>query len=67
MNLVCGTYMVNEVFPELGTIFADGAKVIQIDLNDYEIAKCHPVTIGLVSDPKLTLALLAAALELSLT
>ena len=67
MNLVCGTYMVNEVFPELGTIFADGAKVIQIDLNDYEIAKCHPVTIGLVSDPKLTLALLAAALEQSLT
>jgi thiamine pyrophosphate-dependent acetolactate synthase large subunit-like protein len=67
VNLVCGTYMVNEVFPELGTIFAEGAQVIHIDLNAYEIAKCHPVTVGLVSDPKLTLGLLAAALEGLLT
>ncbi|HUO40343.1 MAG TPA: thiamine pyrophosphate-dependent enzyme, partial [Mycobacterium sp.] len=63
VNLVCGTYMVNEVFPELGTIFAKGAKLIHIDLNAYEIAKCHPLTIGLVSDPKSTLALLAEALD----
>jgi len=67
VNLVCGTYMVNEVFPELGNIFAAGAEVIHIDLNAYEIAKCHPVTVGLVSDPKLTLGRLAAALEGSLT
>lgn len=67
VNLVCGTYMVNEVFPELGSIFAEGAKVIHIDLNSYEIAKCHPVTMGLVSDPKLTLSQLAAALESSMT
>jgi len=67
VNLVCGTYMVNEVFPELGNIFAKGAKVIHIDLNAYEIAKCHSVTVGLVSDPKLTLALLAASLERLLT
>lgn len=65
--LVCGTYMVNEVFPELGAIFAMGAKVIQVDLNAYEIAKSHPVDIGLVSDPKLTLGLLAAALDEMLT
>jgi benzoylformate decarboxylase len=67
VNLVCGTYMVNEVFPELGNIFAQGAKVIHIDLNAYEIAKSHPVTVGLVSDPKLTLALLAAALARLMT
>ena len=54
-----------EVFPELGNIFAPGAKVIHIDLNAYEIAKNHPVDLGLVSDPKLTLALLATALEAS--
>lgn len=67
VNLVCGTYMVNEVFPELGTIFAKGSKVIHIDLNAYEIAKCHPVTVGLVSDPKLTLGRLANELEVLLT
>ena len=67
VNLVCGTYMVNEVFPEVGNIFARGAKVIHIDLNAYEIAKCHPVTLGLVSDPKLTLGLLADALDEEMT
>ena len=36
-----------------------GAKVMHIDLNAYEIAKNHPVDIGMVADPKLTLALLA--------
>ena len=46
MNLVVGTYMLPEVFPELGDIFAPGAKVIHIDLNAYEIAKNHPVDSG---------------------
>jgi benzoylformate decarboxylase len=63
VNLVCGTYMLPEVFPELGGIFAPGAKTIHIDLNAYEIAKNHPVTIGMASDPKRTLALLAEALR----
>jgi benzoylformate decarboxylase len=63
VNLVCGTYMLPEVFPELGDIFKPGAKVIHIDLNAYEIAKNHPVDLGMVSDPKLTLAKLAAILE----
>ncbi|MDZ7958774.1 MAG: thiamine pyrophosphate-binding protein [Aulosira sp. DedQUE10] len=63
VNLVCGTYMVPEVFPELGNIFAPGAKVIHIDLNAYEIAKNHPVDVGIVSDPKLTLAKLADAIK----
>ena len=59
VNLICGTYMLPEVFPELGDIFAPHAKVIHIDLNAYEIAKNHPVDLGMVSDPKLTLAKLA--------
>jgi benzoylformate decarboxylase len=63
VNLVCSTYIVPEVFPELGKVFAPGAKVIHIDLNGYEIAKNHPVDIGVVSDPKLTLGKLATALE----
>jgi benzoylformate decarboxylase len=63
VNLVCGTYLLPEVFPNLGNIFAPGAKVIHIDLNAYEIAKNHPVDLGLVSDPKLTLGKLADLLE----
>ena len=63
VNLVCGTYMVPEVFPELGDIFAPGAQVIHFDLDGYEIAKNHRVTLGAVTDPKLALAALAEALE----
>jgi thiamine pyrophosphate-dependent acetolactate synthase large subunit-like protein len=63
VNLVCGTYLLPEVFPELGNIFAPGAKVIHIDLNAYEIAKNHPVDVGLVSDPKLTPAKLGPPLK----
>ena len=67
VNLVCGTYMVPEVFPHLDDIFAPEAKVIHIDLNAYEIAKNHRVDLGVVSDPKLTLAKLTAALETTMT
>lgn len=67
VNLVVGTYILPEVFPELTNIFKPGAKVVHIDLNAYEIAKNHPVDLGMVSDPKLTLAKLAAALEAAMT
>jgi thiamine pyrophosphate-dependent acetolactate synthase large subunit-like protein len=67
VNLVCGTYIVPEVFPELGDVFAPGAKVIHIDLNGYEIAKNHPVDMGFISDPKLTLAKLADSLASVMT
>lgn len=63
VNLVVGTYMVPEVFPELGDIYAPGAKVIHYDLNAYEIAKNHRVDLGVVCDPKLSLAELAEAIE----
>lgn len=67
VNLVCGTYIVPEVFPDLDDVFAPTSKVIHIDLNSYEIAKNHPVDIGIVSDPKLTLNRLASLLETILT
>ncbi|MCF2494648.1 thiamine pyrophosphate-binding protein [Dyadobacter chenhuakuii] len=62
-NLIVGTYMMPEVFPELGEIYAPEAKVIHFDLNAYEIAKNHRVDLGVVSDPKLSLAALAQEIE----
>ncbi|MDZ3836786.1 MAG: thiamine pyrophosphate-binding protein [Rhodospirillales bacterium] len=59
--LICGTYVFPDVFPMLETPFADDAKVIHVDLDAYAIGKNHPVTLGLVSDPKLTLGALADA------
>ncbi len=67
VNLICGTYMLPEVFPELGDIFADGAKTIHIDLNAYEIGKNHPVNVGVVSDPKPTLGSIAERLRATMT
>ncbi|MCG5219449.1 thiamine pyrophosphate-binding protein [Streptosporangium sp. KLBMP 9127] len=61
--LVVGTYLFPEVFPLLDSPFATGARVVHIDLNAYEIAKNHPVDLGLVADPQATLAALAAELE----
>ncbi len=67
VNLICGTYMLPEVFPELGNIFAPDAKTIHIDLNAYEIAKNHHVDLGFVSDPQLTLAKLGSMLDVMMT
>lgn len=60
--LICGTYVFPDVFPALSGAFAPGAKIVHIDLDAYEIAKNHPVTLGIVSDPKLSLAALADTL-----
>lgn len=65
--LIVGTYVLPEVFPSLSNIFRTGAKVAHIDLNAYEIGKNHPVDIGLVADPQLTLAALAKSLEQNMT
>ncbi len=67
VNLICGTYVLPEVFPELGSIFARGSKTIHIDLNLYEIAKNHPVDLGMLGDPKLSLRALAQNIEALLT
>jgi thiamine pyrophosphate-dependent acetolactate synthase large subunit-like protein len=63
VNLVTGTYILPEVFPELGEVFAKNAQVFHIDLNAYEIAKNHRVDVGVVADPKATLGLISQALE----
>ncbi|MET3985109.1 thiamine pyrophosphate-binding protein [Streptomyces sp. PvR034] len=65
--LIVGTYVFPEVFPELESPFRAGAKVVHIDLNAYEIAKNHPVDLGLAADPKRALRALAGALEHLLT
>lgn len=67
VNLIVGTYMLPEVFPELGEVYAKDAKVIHFDLNAYEIAKNHRVDIGAVCDPKLTLKALSVELEAIMT
>jgi benzoylformate decarboxylase len=65
--LIVGTYVFPEVFPALSGVFAPGTKVIHIDLNTYEIAKNFPVDLGLLGDPKLTLAKLCVKLKKIMT
>jgi benzoylformate decarboxylase len=61
--LVTGTYMLPEVFPELGDIFDAAAKVVHFDLNAYEIAKNHRVDLGVVCDPRCGVEALTAGLD----
>ncbi|MFC4589462.1 thiamine pyrophosphate-binding protein [Sphaerisporangium corydalis] len=65
--LVVGTYLFPEVFPDLVTPFRPDARIVHIDLNAYEIAKNHPVTLGLMADPKATLAALEGELARSMS
>lgn len=62
-NLIVGTYMLPEVFPELGPIYAEGARTIHIDLDTGAIGKNHPVDMGLMADPATALAALAQAIR----
>ncbi|MCX5892938.1 MAG: thiamine pyrophosphate-binding protein, partial [Deltaproteobacteria bacterium] len=49
--VICGTYVFPEVFPILTSPFKSDAKLIHLDLDPFEIAKNHPITMGLLSDP----------------
>ncbi len=60
--LIVGTYVFPEVFPALSGVFSPGTRVVHIDLDAYEIGKNFPVDLGLVADPKLTLAALGTVL-----
>lgn len=60
--LIAGTYVFPEVFPALDGVFASDAKIVHVDLNAYEIAKNHRVDLGIVADPKPTLAAITASL-----
>ncbi|MBX3435146.1 MAG: thiamine pyrophosphate-binding protein [Pirellulales bacterium] len=66
-NLVVGTYLLPEVFPETGDVLAPAATTIHFDLNAYEIAKNHPADLAAVCDPKLALAALAERIEQIIT
>ena len=61
--LIAGTYVFPEVFPSLVSPFAPDARIVHVDLDDWEIAKNHPVDLGVVADPALTLGLLAERLR----
>lgn len=60
--VICGTYVFPDVFPLLESPFRPDARIIQIDLETNAIAKNHPVTLGVASDPRLTMRHLADAL-----
>jgi benzoylformate decarboxylase len=57
--LIVGTYVFPEVFPLLRNPFRPDARIVHIDLNDWEVAKNFPVTVALVADPRPTLAAIA--------
>ncbi|MBL8131660.1 MAG: thiamine pyrophosphate-binding protein [Anaerolineae bacterium] len=65
--LVVGTYVFPEVFPNLYDAFKAGTQIVHVDLNAYEIAKNFSVDLGIVADPKLTLAALDEALAASMS
>ncbi len=61
--VITGTYAFPDVFPLLASPFRRDARIVQIDLDAGCIAKNHPVTVGLVADPKGTLRALTDALR----
>jgi thiamine pyrophosphate-dependent acetolactate synthase large subunit-like protein len=65
--LICGTYVFPDVFPLLENPFRSDARIVHIDLDTDALAKNHPESLALASDPKPTLALLADALDTRMT
>ncbi|WP_034264753.1 thiamine pyrophosphate-binding protein [Actinospica robiniae] len=61
--LVVGTYLFPDVFPLLESPFAPGTPIVHLDADALQIAKNHPVSLGLVGDPAAGLDALAAELE----
>lgn len=64
--LVVGTYLLPEVFPDLGEVFAADACVLHVDLDPNAIAKNHRVDVEVVADPKLALGAMAKRLDCAL-
>lgn len=61
--VICGTYVFPDVFPLLTSPFRHDARIIHIDLDTVAMAKNHPISLGLASDPQLTLRALANGLS----
>ena len=62
--LAVGTPLFPEMFPDEGPYFRPGARLFQVDLNPWEIAKNFPVEVGIVADPKSTLQAILTSMEL---
>ncbi len=62
-----GTPVLPLLFPIDGSPFADGAQVIHIDLDAWEIGKNWPVNVGVMADPRLALGDILAALRRTMT
>jgi benzoylformate decarboxylase len=60
--VVCGTYVFPDVFGATSSPFRPDATIVHIDLDPAAIAKNHPVTIGMVGDPRRTLRALTDSL-----
>ncbi|MFD2181980.1 thiamine pyrophosphate-binding protein [Rhodoplanes azumiensis] len=65
--LIVGTTVLPEVFPLTSGVFAEDARLVQIDLGVSEIGKNEGVEIGMLADPKVALGRLAAALRETMT
>lgn len=65
--IIVGTYTFPEVFPSLESPFNKDAKIFHIDLNSYDNAKNHPVTMELWANPKLALRKINDELEKELS
>jgi thiamine pyrophosphate-dependent acetolactate synthase large subunit-like protein len=61
--LIVGTYVFPEVFPALEGVFQPGAKIISIDLDAYEMGKNFAFSLGMLADPKRSLAVLVERVE----
>lgn len=61
--LIVGTYAFLEVFPCLENPFRVDARIFHIDLDSYEIAKNHPVTLGICANPASALEKINERLE----
>lgn len=65
--LAVGTPLFPELFPTHEPYFKPGSKLIQIDLNDWELGKNFATDTALRADPKLTLAAVIALLKQQVT
>jgi benzoylformate decarboxylase len=61
--VIVGTYVFPEVFPSLASPFRSDARIVHIDLDDWEVAKNFPVDVALIADPAPTLRALNERLE----
>lgn len=62
-----GTPVIPLLFPIDESPFPDGAKIIHIDLDAWEIGKNWPVDIGIVADPRLAMSDILKTLRATLT